>query len=82
MAQDRKGGSVVGIHSSLKVWLLVCGRVMSLKEREKSHAFLGCGAGVRLSEAAYSPAMAEWIHTTPEVSTSLRPSSSLSQLDI
>lgn len=34
MAQDRKGGSVVGIHSSLKVWLLVCGRVMSLKERE------------------------------------------------
>lgn len=59
MAQDRKGGSVVGIYSSLKVWLLVCGRVMSLKEREKLRALLGCGARVRLSEVAYSPAMAE-----------------------
>lgn len=55
---------------------------MSLKEREKWRALLGCGAGVRLSKATYSPAMAEWIPTTPEVSTSLRPSSSLSQLDI
>lgn len=57
MAQNKKGGSAVEIDYSLKMWLLVCGRVISLKEREKSRALLGCGNEVRLGKVAYSPAI-------------------------